>query len=161
MSRGCVFCAIAAGDAARSVVHEDDLVIACMDIHPVNPGHLLVLPKHHVAWLGDLPLDTGRHMMEVGMRLNAAIRASPLRAAGTNLFLADGEAAGQEILHTHLHVIPRFPGDGFALRIHYDPPPHRSTLDRQAAVIATALHDLGAGPHDPGAGAPGRGLPPR
>lgn len=138
MTRSCVFCAIAAGEAARSLVYEDDLVIGFMDIYPVNPGHLLVVPKTHATSLGDLPPTTGSRMMEVGMQLTAAIQTSPLRAAGVNFFLADGEAAGQEIFHIHLHVIPRFPGDGFTLRIDYDPAPHRATLDEHAAAIREA-----------------------
>ncbi len=66
-------------------------------------------------------------------------RASSLRTEGINLFLADGAAAGQEVFHTHLHVLPRFGGDGSGLNIRYDPPPARRTLDAQAAEISTRL----------------------
>lgn len=146
MSRPCIFCAIVAGEAPRSVVYEDDLVVGFMDIYPVNPGHLLVAPKRHATSLADLPAETGSKMMDGAMRLAAAIQAGPLRAAGTNLFLADGEAAGQVVYHVHLHVIPRFPGDGFRLRIDYDPAPNRATLDQQAATIA-GLAQPPASPH--------------
>lgn len=135
----CIFCAIARGEAERSVVYEDSNVIAFMDILPVTPGHLLVAPKRHATYLADLEPDTGSAMMQAAMACAAALRHSPLRTEGINLFLADGEAAGQEVLHVHLHVLPRFAGDGFGLRIDYDAPPARSTLDYQADVIARNL----------------------
>lgn len=139
-----MFCAIAAGEAARSVVHQDELVVVFMDRYPVNPGHLLVVPMHHATSLADLPPATGTRMMEVAMRLARALQASPLRADGINLFLADGAAAGQEIFHIHLHVIPRFSGDGFSLRIDYDRAPNRAALDQHAALVAAALAGAGS-----------------
>lgn len=120
-------------------MYEDDLVVGFMDIYPVNPGHLLVAPKRHATSLGDLPLPTGCRMMEVALRVADAIQAGPLRAEGINLFLADGEAAGQEIFHIHLHVIPRFRGDGFTLRIDYDRAPSRTRLDEHAGIISASL----------------------
>ena len=87
-----------------------------MDIRPVNPGHLLVVPIRHAPYLADLDGDTAGHMMRVAHRLAAGVRASGLRCEGVNLFLADGEAAMQEVFHAHLHVFPRYAGDGFGLR---------------------------------------------
>jgi histidine triad (HIT) family protein len=109
-----------------------------MDIQPVNPGHLLVVPARHGAHLADIDGDTAAHLMRVGHRLAAALRASGERCEGVNLFLADGEAAMQEVFHVHLHVLPRFRGDGFGLRF---PPeyrtrrPAREELDRVAAEL--------------------------
>jgi len=87
-----------------------------MDIKPVNAGHVLVVPVSHAPYLADLPEDAGAHLFRLARRIAAAMRASGLRCEGINLFLADGEAAMQEVFHTHLHVIPRFRGDGFGLR---------------------------------------------
>ncbi|WP_255293261.1 HIT family protein [Streptomyces niveus] len=112
---GCVFCGIARGHVVASVVHEDDRVVAFMDLSPVTPGHVLVVPKSHAEGLVDLPDDLGVRVWEVGHRVGRALRLSGLRCEGVALFLADGEAAFQEIFHVHLHVFPRFKGDSFRI----------------------------------------------
>jgi histidine triad (HIT) family protein len=135
----CVFCGIVADTAPRSVVAEDATTLAFMDIMPVTPGHLLVVPKSHATHLADLDPEVAGDIMRMAMRCAAALRSGPIAAEGVNLFVADGEVAGQEVFHVHLHVLPRRPGDGFGLSIRYDPPPSRQTLDEQAATIAAAL----------------------
>lgn len=111
-----------------------------MDIKPVNPGHVLVVPVSHAPYLADLPEDTGAHLFRIAQRVAAAVRASGLRCEGINLFLADGEAAMQEVLHAHLHVLPRFRGDGFGL--HFGPDyviRPRADLETSAAAIRRHL----------------------
>jgi histidine triad (HIT) family protein len=137
----CVFCEIVAGRAPASVVYRDDECVAFMDITPVNSGHLLIVPIKHARCLADLDLETGGVLFKVAQRLSAAVRESGLRAEGINLFLADGEAAGQEVLHVHLHVLPRFPGDGFGHRFPatYGQRPTREQLDSNASAITLAL----------------------
>jgi histidine triad (HIT) family protein len=134
----CVFCDIVAGTIPASVVHRDDRCLAFMDIRPITPGHLLVVPLAHVPGLADLDPAIGGHLFAVAQELAAAIRKSELRADGINFFLADGDAAGQEVLHVHLHVFPRFAGDGFGLRLprDYGELVSRERLDREAAAIA-------------------------
>ena len=135
----CVFCEIVAGSAAASLVHDDDRVVAFLDIRPVTPGHLLVIPKRHAADLAALDEATGGHLFRVAMRLAGALRRSGLRCEGVNLFLADGEAAGQEVFHVHLHVFPRFAGDGFRLDADWSAAsPSRAELDRIADLIRRA-----------------------
>src|SRR5690242_6643013 len=95
----CIFCAIIAGDAPASVVYRDDLCLAFMDIQPINAGHLLVVPLAHAADLAALPVETGAQLMRVAQRLSAAVRQSGIRCDGVDLFVADGEAAGQEVFH--------------------------------------------------------------
>ncbi len=112
----CVFCDIIAGRSEASVVYRDDWCIAVMDICPVNAGHMLVIPTNHATHLADLQSGTGAALFEAAQRLAAAIRRSDMKAEGINLLLADGEAAGQEVFHVHLHVLPRFQGDGFGHR---------------------------------------------
>jgi histidine triad (HIT) family protein len=136
----CIFCRIIAGDLPSSVVYRDHLAIAFMDINPVTTGHLLVVPLTHAPYLSDLPEDTGAHLFRVAMRLQAAIRASGIRCEGINLFLADGEVAGQEVFHVHLHVFPRYQGDNFKLNADWSLKPPRHELDTLAAQIASALH---------------------
>ncbi|MFE6176189.1 HIT family protein [Streptomyces sp. NPDC056464] len=91
----------------------EDAVAAFMDLQPVTPGHVLVVPKAHAVGLEDLDETLGCHMWAAAHRLARALRRSDLRCDGVNLFLADGEAAFQEVFHVHLHVFPRFAGDGF------------------------------------------------
>ena len=137
----CIFCDIVAGRAQASVVHRDERSMAFMDIQPVTPGHLLVIPLEHATYLADLEPETGSHLFRVAHSLAAALRRSGLRADGINLFLADGEAAGQEVFHTHLHVFPRYAGDGFGLRLapEYGQPVARERLDREAAAIRSVV----------------------
>ena len=135
----CVFCAIVAGESPASVVHDDEVALAIMDIGPVNPGHVLVLPKRHAASLAELDEETGGHLFRVAMRLASAIRRSGVRCEGINLFLADGEAAFQEVFHVHLHVFPRFAGDDFRIDADWSVSPSRSELDEIAASIRGVL----------------------
>ena len=141
VTNNCPFCEIAAGRGRASVFYEDDLVLGFMDINPVTPGHALVIPKAHAPRLADLDEATGRHLFTIGQRTAAAIRASGVTCEGINLFVSDGEAAGQEVYHVHLHVIARFPGDGFRIEAHWDNRPSRSELDEVAARIRVAYAD--------------------
>jgi len=134
----CIFCAIAAGAAEASVVYEDDAVVAFMDLRPVTPGHLLVVPRVHAAGLAELDAAAGARVWQAAQPLAAALRTSGLRCEGVNLFLADGVAAGQEVFHVHLHVLPRFAGDGFRIDAAWQFPP-RSTLDEHATAIRARL----------------------
>jgi diadenosine tetraphosphate (Ap4A) HIT family hydrolase len=115
--------------------------MAFMDIQPVNPGHLLVVPKVHAPDLAGMAPDVGGRLFQVGMKLAQAVRASGIRCEGVNLFLADGVAAGQEVFHVHLHVLPRFVGDGFGFRFgpDYNRLPARAQLDEVAAAIRRGL----------------------
>ena len=137
----CVFCKLVNGQFPISTVYEDDRVICAMDIQPVNTGHLLVFPKTHAAHLADMGPDLRAHLFKVAMRMSDALRASGVRCEGVNLLIADGEAAGQEIPHVHLHVIPRFDGDGFGFRFDdsYFVLPERDNLDEAARKIAQSL----------------------
>ena len=137
----CVFCRIVNGTEPASVVYSDNEVLAFVDTTPVNPGHLLVIPKVHAAQLSELDPETGGHMFKVAMRIAEASRRSGIKCEGVNLFLADGEAAFQDVFHVHLHVIPRFSGDRFGLKLgpEYGIRPDRKELDEIAGKIGTAM----------------------
>jgi histidine triad (HIT) family protein len=137
----CVFCEIVRGTAQSSIVYEDDTVVAFMDIQPVNEGHILVVPRAHAARLSGMGQETGAQLFRVALRLSEAIRQSGVRCDGVNLFLADGEAAGQEVFHVHLHLIPRFRGDGFGFRFgpEYGILPERARLNTVAANVRRAM----------------------
>lgn len=139
----CIFCKIIAGRAPVSMVYEDDLCSAFMVLKPVNPGHLIVIPNDHAPYLADLNENTGAHIFRVAQRLSSALRKSGLKCEGVNLFLADGAAAMQEVFHVHLHVIPRFEGDGFGLK--YGPDnfkkAERAELDGAAEKIRSSINE--------------------
>jgi len=136
----CIFCRIVAGREAASLVYRDDLVTAFMDILPVNVGHLLVVPNHHTANLAGLDEASGARMFTLAMRLGGSLRGSGVPCEGVNLYQADGRAAGQEVLHIHLHVLPRYAGDGFGLRrTKHLGPASRADLEEVAARVRSGL----------------------
>jgi len=137
----CTFCRIIKGVAPASIAYSDEKVMAIMDIQPVNSGHVLIIPKIHAAQLSELSEETGAHMFKIAMRITEALRQSDIKCEGINLFLADGEAAGQEIFHVHLHVIPRSRGDGFKIKFgpNYSSRPEREELYRIGEKIREAM----------------------
>lgn len=136
----CVFCAIVAGREPASVVYVADAIIAFLDIRPVNPGHLLVVPRVHAPRLADLDAGLGAQMFVAGQRLALVLRTAGPRCDGVNLFLADGAAAGQDVPHVHLHVVPRVAGDGFRIQPG-SLQPDRAELDATAARLRQSLSD--------------------
>ena len=147
----CIFCEIVAGRSPASFVHRDAMVSAFLDIRPVTPGHLLVVPNEHVASIRDVPATWASQMFEVARQLAQLLStAGVVRADGVNLYVADGEAAGQDVFHAHIHVIPRFEGDGFVLDAGAwtRPAPTRDELDDVAHRLRG--HDqLDTGGKDP------------
>ena len=133
----CIFCKIVEGSAPSSKVYEDDICLAYMDIQPVNPGHVLVTPKTHFVDLSDLPADIGGHLFQVAQRISLILPKTDVKSEGVDLILAHGEAAGQDVFHVHLHVIPRYKGDGFGFKFgpNYKNLPERSELDAIASQI--------------------------
>lgn len=135
----CIFCQLIGGEAPGTFVYQDDVVVAFLDINSVTPGHLMVVPRAHLPALADIDDQTGAHMFNVAQKMAAALLSSGLRGEGINLFYADGEAAGQEILHAHLHVFPRFKGDGFRIDADWDSGPTRDELDQIGSQIRAVL----------------------
>jgi histidine triad (HIT) family protein len=145
----CIFCKILAGQAPASILYQDEWVTAFLDIRPVNAGHALVIPNRHAASLAELDEESGRQLFPAAQRIAAALYASGiqsddtgLRCEAVNFFLADGEAAGQDVFHVHLHVIPRYARDGFGLRFpthYFEESPSRAELDELADEIRARL----------------------
>jgi histidine triad (HIT) family protein len=107
----CVFCKIIAGDIPSLRVYEDGHVIAFLDIQPVNPGHTLVVPLAHYRDLSETPDEVCRHLFPAVKKIARAV-VEATGAHGYNVGINTGPAAGQVIFHTHVHVMPRFEGDG-------------------------------------------------
>ena len=110
----CIFCKIVNGEIPCTKVYENNKVLAFLDIAPVNKGHTLVIPKEHHKDLLDMPNDVLAEVAKVGKKVaKAAVKATG--AAGFNLGQNNGKTAGQVVMHFHLHIIPRFEGDGLKL----------------------------------------------
>lgn len=132
----CIFCQILARQAPASFVHEDDLCAAFMDTSPVNQGHALLVPKTHFVTMDDCDEETAKHLAIVLRRLNKAIR-SATGCEGILNEIMNGEAAGQEVFHLHIHIIPRNKSDGFGWQYPKGYGEHvpRELLDGVAAKI--------------------------
>jgi histidine triad (HIT) family protein len=140
----CIFCGIIRGELPASIVYENKHVLAFLDIQPFTPGHVLIIPKIHVSSFVELPKEEAGHLIRAGQLIDQALRESSLRCEGVTIFLSDGKAANQEVDHVHLHVFPRFQGDGFEMRLEGKGRrrPGRSQLDEVAEKITDAFERL-------------------
>ena len=133
----CLFCRIADGREAASMVWQDDDLVAFLDVRPLFKGHTLLVPRTHVATLPDLPAALRDPFLAAAQRLAAAM-VEGLGAQGS--FVAMNNVVSQSVPHLHCHVVPRTKGDGlrgfFWPRTKYDGPAER---DAWAARVAAAL----------------------
>jgi len=129
--RGCIFCDIVEGQAPADVVFEDKETLAFMDINPANPGHTLIIPKRHVRDIYELDGETAAAVMGTAVRVSRAIKAA-IQPDGLNLLQSNGPAGGQVIFHFHMHIIPRWHGDG--LRLARPPEVRRTMAIKEAAA---------------------------
>ena len=138
----CVFCDIIHGAAEVSVCYEDATAIAFMDIQPVNNGHVLVATREHHATLSDTPEELAMHLFGIALRLAPVVRKIT-GAGGLNIVVNSGAAAGQDVPHYHVHLIPRYRGDGFDIPLPFPGSalPDRLVLDATAARIIAATRD--------------------
>lgn len=110
-----------------------------MDAYPATPGHMLVLPKEHIEDIFGMPAELGARVMATAIFLATAVKRR-LSPAGLNLVQANAAAAGQTIPHFHLHLVPRYVGDGVALQFGHDTTPaDAAELERLASLIRSAL----------------------
>jgi histidine triad (HIT) family protein len=135
----CIFCQILANQAPGHFLCRESLASAILTIGPVTPGHLMVIPNRHADGLADLTEDENVAIFSLGRRLADVLRRSGLRCEGVNYFVADGEAAFQEVFHFHLHVFPRFRGDPFKLVADWESKPSQDELAGVAARIRAAM----------------------
>jgi len=113
----CIFCSIIRGQSKATKVYEDENVVAIMDIKPITRGHVLVIPKRHAELLTELDPHLAGEMMIAARLMGKALKNSKFDIKGVNYLMSDGAAAGQEVFHVHLHVIPRYRNDGFYLHM--------------------------------------------
>jgi len=107
----CIFCRIVAGEVKAEVVAREPYVVAFLDVQPLADGHVLVVPRAHVAAVEDLEPAAADALFRQVTRLARPVREA-LGAAGTTIGVNNGEATGQTIAHVHVHIVPRWHGDG-------------------------------------------------
>lgn len=110
----CIFCKIAKKELKAEIVYESKDYMAFLDIKPTNPGHAIVIPKKHYTNTLDTPDDVIGAMAGIA-KLVAIHQIKHLKAEGFNIWINNFPAAGQVIFHVHMHVVPRFSGDGIRM----------------------------------------------
>lgn len=109
----CLFCKIIAEELPSTRVYEDENTLAFLDIKPVNPGHVLVIPKKHYVNIHDMPDEMVGKVAVVAKKIADAILK--IGAKGVNIGMNNGAPAGQVVFHAHVHVMPRYGDDKFSL----------------------------------------------
>lgn len=105
----CIFCKLANGDIPTTTVYEDEDFRVIPDAGPASFGHLLIIPKDHYKDLTELPEELAGKVLPLAARLGSAMKAG-LGCAGFNVVQNNGAAAGQTVMHFHVHLIPRYEG---------------------------------------------------
>jgi histidine triad (HIT) family protein len=105
----CVFCRIAQKQVPASIVYEDEKSLAFLDIRPLNEGHTLVIPKAHYETVFDIPQELIMYLHGITKQVAIAVKKAT-KADGISIMQQNGEAAGQEVFHLHIHVVPRYKG---------------------------------------------------
>ncbi len=143
----CIFCEIVAQRAPASIIYQDELCLALLDIFPLRPAHVLVINKRHVQYVHELSEQERHHLFTVGNNISQAIRRSTLKPLAVHFNINDGKAAHQTVPHVHLHILPRYRYDSLAFVGSLLAKPllmlkgggSRELLDRQAQEIKRCL----------------------
>lgn len=109
IDENCIFCKIVSKQAPSSILYEDDLVMAFMDIRPLSAGHSLVIPKAHYVDIFDIPAKDLAAVIVASKAVAGAVKKAT-GADGISIIEQNGKAAGQDVFHLHVHVVPRFSG---------------------------------------------------
>ena len=107
----CIFCKIINGEIPSNKIYESENFVAFLDIMPINPGHTLIVSKEHYENMDELPGELGEELLRVIKTVARAI-VKAVNADGYNIGMNNGRAAGQLVMHAHIHIIPRFSDDG-------------------------------------------------
>jgi histidine triad (HIT) family protein len=134
----CIFCKIVAKKAPSSIIYEDQDVLAFLDIRPLNIGHSLIIPKSHYIDIFDTPEMELAEIHRVAKKLALAVKDAT-SADGISIIQQSGSAAGQDVFHLHVHVVPRFTGQTLP-RFSELKEAHRLALDEMAQKIKKRLN---------------------
>ncbi len=135
----CLFCAIAAGEIPSNKVFEDDRTFAFLDISPLRRGHVLVIPKNHSVLWQDMDGDDAAAMAKATKTICKALPGLTGDADAT-IAVNNGPAAGQEVAHVHIHIVPRSPDDG-AGPVHALFPDRPTVPENDLQVLAAQFRD--------------------
>lgn len=128
----CIFCKVVNGELPSYKVYETDDVFAFLDIGPVAKGHTLIVPKKHSTNIFDISPEDW-HIVTETARVLASALDTALNADGVNIMMNNREHAGQTVHHPHVHLIPRYKGDGFTLW------PHGKYAEGEAEAVAEKI----------------------
>jgi len=134
----CIFCRIVAGEIPAEVVAKDEGAVAFLDINPLADGHVVIVPRKHVALVEEMTADDAASLFRTVVRLVGPVRKA-LAADATTIGVNDGEASGQTIPHVHVHIVPRWKGDGAGTIHTIFPRKTKRTVAEAAAAIRKAL----------------------
>ena len=137
MTDDCIFCKIVNGEIPASIIFEDDVCMAFMDVFPIKEGHCLLIPKTHFVNMFDVDPDVAAHMNRRLVELTRMVH-NLYAPVGIMNVVANGSEAGQEVPHLHFHVIPRNHTDDFGFRFpqgYREEMQSRDELDRVAGLI--------------------------
>jgi len=127
-----IFSKIIRKEIPAQIIYEDDVVVAFLDIFPVNPGHTLIVPKQEVENMMQTSDEVLTHVMRVAKQIAPAILKT-VGATDFNFTTNNGPAAGQVIMHTHFHLIPRFVDDGYKMW------GHKETTTEELVALANQI----------------------
>ena len=133
----CIFCKIVKGEAPASIVYEDDMTLAFMDLGHVNPGHTIVAVKPHIENIYGVDDTLASAVFRTATRIAQALKTT-LEPEGMTLLQANEVAGWQTVFHFHIHVLPRHQNDGAAITWPVKHPP-REELERYAVQVKAAL----------------------
>ncbi len=131
----CIFCKLANGEIPTNKIYEDDTFTVILDASPATRGHALILPKEHSANIYDLPDETASKVFVLAKKL-ATKMTDILSCDGFNIVQNNGEVAGQTVFHFHMHLIPRYFGDGNEDKLGWN---HLDLTDEEIAEIREEL----------------------
>ena len=124
-------------ESPASIVYEDERVTAFLDIRPLNEGHTLVIPREHYETVYDMPDDLNAHIYGIVKRIAIVVK-NVMKADGITIIQQNGHAAGQEVFHLHVHVVPRYEGQKLP-HFHDIPYANRERLERAAERLRQQL----------------------
>jgi histidine triad (HIT) family protein len=134
----CIFCKIITGEISSARIYEDEYALAFLDANPNNHGHTLVVPKTHARNILDISEDALARMTPAVKKVSKAVFEG-MSAAGLNITMNNEPVAGQVIFHLHIHIIPRFAGDG--LKVWTKKVPYKEgEMEQVAEKIKNALN---------------------
>lgn len=141
--QNCIFCHIVSGKVPSKKIYEDDKALAILDINPATKGHILLLPKEHYSIMPQIPENVIAHLFMVAKALSNSMLKS-MGCKGTNIFVANGAAAGQKAQHFMLHVIPRYDDDGVSQLNVPEYQVNQSDMEKMAEQLRENARQMGA-----------------